>query len=1299
MSRTSVTRSGPGEDALPDRVPLAPGALVAGRFEIERPAGAGGMGMVYRARDRESGARVALKVLHAEAEAPDERFVREVRALASFAHAAIVRYVDHGIAESGARWLATEWLEGEDLAVRLTRGPLPLEDVLAAGIRAADALAAAHERGVVHRDVKPANLFVPPSGVAELKVLDFGLARLAGTSLRPTMTGTMMGTPAYMAPEQARGARELDGRADVFALGCVLYECVAGRPAFVGDNVMAVLAKVLLQDPDPLQAARPETPPALAGLIARMTAKEPASRPPMEDVGRVLEALRAAPGATPVPVAPGLTRGEQRLLSVVFAGGGGEGGDAIALDLVRAAAEAYGALAERLADGSIVVALAGSGAATDQVAQAARCALAVRAFLPGSALALATGLGVVGGTLPAGEAIDRAAALVQARAHEAPAGVLMDEATAGLLDARFEVTLENGVAVLLGERELAEGSRTLLGRPSPTVGRDRELQTLDALFDECVSEPAARAALVTAPAGTGKSRVGHEFLNGVRRREKPVIIWIGRGDPISAGSPFGMIAPAIRRAAGILDGEPLAMRQLKLRVRIARHLAGADALRATEFLGELIGVPFPDEKSLELRAARQDSRLMGDQMMRAWQDWLMAECSTQPVLIVLEDLHWGDTPTVSFTDAALRHLKDRPLMVLALARPEVHDVFPRLWAERSAQEIRLGELTRRASERLVREVLGDSVAAETVERVVSLAAGNAFYLEELIRTVADGRAEGLPETVLAMVEARLQSLEPEARRVLRAASLFGQSFWRGAVAVLLGGSEGAARLDDLLRDLEAGEFITRRPGARFAGEEEFQFRHELVRAAAYAMLTPDDRRLGHRLAAEWLECSGEQEAVTLAEHWERGGVPGRAVGHWLKATRQALEGDDFASVHARAERGGVCGAAGEMLGHLRLLQTEAFCWQGEFQRSLPTGREASELLERGSNAYFRAFQLIHWAASTVGDLDECRRSLDKLVEAAPTGEWTIFQIGQIALSLPWLDMTGFRERADELTSRILEVMPAQNAHEPLDRGHAFTGLAISGMYRGDPSVYIRYLEEGLALYRQAGSLRHECLNVSNMGYAYCQVGRFEEAERELRRGLEQAERRSLPSIAGHIRHNLGLALIYLGRLDEATATLNAAMEFHERSDDQRFLSSSRAYLARMHLARGHLAEAEVEARLALEGFAPYPPYRAYGLGILASALLEQNRPSEALEAAKSGMELLARVQQLEEGESLLRLTHALALRAMGRDAEARAALGAARDRLLERAAKISDPALRESFLNAIPERRRTLELAAEPLGS
>ena len=138
-----------------------------------------------------------------------------------------------------------------------------------------------------------------------------------------------------------------------------------------------------------------------------------------------------------------------------------------------------------------------------------------------------------------------------------------------------------------------------------------------------------------------------------------------------------------------------------------------------------------------------------DQMRRAWLDFLEASCAREPLLILLEDLHWGDLPTVQYLDDALRRLGDRPWMLLALARPEVHDLFPGLWAGREVQEIRLKPLSVKASARLARQVLGDGVNAEMLERLVVQANGNAFYLEELIRTAATGSTEALPETVLS----------------------------------------------------------------------------------------------------------------------------------------------------------------------------------------------------------------------------------------------------------------------------------------------------------------------------------------------------------------------------------------------------------------------------------------------------------------------------------------------------------------------------------------------------------------------
>src|SRR5580765_5761273 len=183
------------------------------------------MSIVYRARDKHTGALVALKVLQG-AEPLGSRFARESRMLAELSHPGIVRYVAHGTTAAGQKYLAMEWLDGEDLAERLVHGGLTARESITLCRRVAEALGFAHARGVVHRDVKPSNLFLPDGQIEQVKVLDFGIARLRHDTGEGTRTGVRVGTPSYMAPEQARGLAKIDGRTDVFALGCVLYECL-----------------------------------------------------------------------------------------------------------------------------------------------------------------------------------------------------------------------------------------------------------------------------------------------------------------------------------------------------------------------------------------------------------------------------------------------------------------------------------------------------------------------------------------------------------------------------------------------------------------------------------------------------------------------------------------------------------------------------------------------------------------------------------------------------------------------------------------------------------------------------------------------------------------------------------------------------------------------------------------------------------------------------------------------------------------------------------------------------------------
>src|SRR5262245_3419390 len=227
---------------------------IAGRFIVESLAGAGGMGTVYRARDTETDRMVALKLLQGGGHLHDaERFAREARLLSELAHPGIVAYLAHGVTEAGQPYLAMEWLDGEDLAMRLERGALPVTDALVLVRRAAEALAVAHARGVVHRDLKPSNLFLRGGEVARLALLDFGIARRTSVSQVLTGTGLVIGTPAYMAPEQARGERLLTPAADIFSLGCVLFECLTEQPPFAAGYAVAVLARIICDEPPRLR--------------------------------------------------------------------------------------------------------------------------------------------------------------------------------------------------------------------------------------------------------------------------------------------------------------------------------------------------------------------------------------------------------------------------------------------------------------------------------------------------------------------------------------------------------------------------------------------------------------------------------------------------------------------------------------------------------------------------------------------------------------------------------------------------------------------------------------------------------------------------------------------------------------------------------------------------------------------------------------------------------------------------------------------------------------------------------------
>lgn len=271
---------------------LTPGSRIGG-YEVTGTLGAGAMGVVYRARDTRLNRDVAIKILPEDVAGDADRilrFEREAQLLAQLNSPNIAAI--YGVAESdGLRGLVLELVEGPTLADRLRQGPLPVAEALAIAVRLVDGLDAAHERGIVHRDLKPANIKVTPDG--GVKILDLGLAKSAGTLAHPlhsssqtvdaTHSGTILGTPAYMSPEQARGV-PVDRRADIWAFGCVLYEMLSGRRAFGGETVSDVIAKIIGVEPD-WSALPAATPASIRLLLRRLLAKDQKTR--VRDIGDV----------------------------------------------------------------------------------------------------------------------------------------------------------------------------------------------------------------------------------------------------------------------------------------------------------------------------------------------------------------------------------------------------------------------------------------------------------------------------------------------------------------------------------------------------------------------------------------------------------------------------------------------------------------------------------------------------------------------------------------------------------------------------------------------------------------------------------------------------------------------------------------------------------------------------------------------------------------------------------------------------------------------------------------------------
>jgi len=428
------------------------------RFELGERIGIGATAEVLRAFDRERGVSVAVKRLHEHLVADPlsrERFEREARLCARITSAHVVGYLADGVDADDRPYLVLEWLEGEDLSRRMRGGRLGAREALRVAREAALGLLALHEAGIVHRDIKPGNLFLAQAGEGSLvKLLDLGVAfESAGAASE----GVALGTPFYMSPEQARGDGEVYAQSDLFSLGVLLFELLSGKKPFAGEDAFSVLAKIVLQAPPRLASVWPDAPPLLDSLLAKALARDPRARfsSAREMVDALLAAERSAlsgfPAGDAMVTPPPPEVSEDHLVGVIF------GRLPLSSNVGRTRA-----LFQQVASKhqGVVISLLGRGVAAvfdgecaDGLLRAADAALELAKQMTGVRLSLVTGGAMPRGAGLSASVIERGTrALERPRADVLEPPVRIDDQTAQLLEEQYAVEGAPGSLSLRGTR-------------------------------------------------------------------------------------------------------------------------------------------------------------------------------------------------------------------------------------------------------------------------------------------------------------------------------------------------------------------------------------------------------------------------------------------------------------------------------------------------------------------------------------------------------------------------------------------------------------------------------------------------------------------------------------------------------------------------------------------------------------------------------------------------------------------------------------------------------------------------------
>jgi eukaryotic-like serine/threonine-protein kinase len=1160
--------------------------LLAGRFSIEREVGRGGVGVVYRAHDEVSKQIVALKVIALPGVDGGEeaRFRREGRVLAGLHHSGIVRVVAFGQLDEGQPYVAMEWLEGEDISQRQQRAPLSLAQSVLVAADVCDALAAAHSAGIVHRDVKPSNVILVGSGRGqtgpfEVKLVDFGVAAVEDAKL--TRTGAIVGTPAYMAPEQARGDGKIDGRADLYALGATLFEMITGRPPHVGPTPIAILARLVTTPAPRLAEVFVDVPPRLDELMARLLTTAPNERPDSAaEVARELRELADELGSTS---SDRLTRGHPQDSSAASLTTGRTGGTRLITSIVATCVpkgpararllthlRSRGADATELGGDAIVAHLGVRKALGDEATRALDLGLRIAKL--NASVGVATGRTRIDRTRPTGEVVDRAAAL----ARDAARGqVLADTTTSELTRGRFELQLRGDGSAVVGMA--LRGRRENIGG-APFVGREAELAQIVAAFERCVDDRTPIVVTVTGAPGIGKTRLRREALSRIASHASAPRIVLARCESFAKSHALGVVGDVARGLTGVAKGAPLQEAFDATDVLIAVSEAQCSE-RARELLARLM--------ANEVLPELDDTRGARDALWLVLTDMTAGLSRHNPLVLVLEDAQWADAESLSWLDHLLARAAGRPLCVLAAARPTLWRETPARFEGRDHVRIELRPLSRKHARTIATSLLGERASGEKGEAladsIAHQSAGLPLFAEELARIAAAGRDASDAPTIEAAMQVHLDALDELGRDAAARLAVFGQVGWDVGLEAI-----GVPSASDALRELAAAEVLVEQAHARFAGTREFAFKHALMREVAYASLGEDDLKQSHARAGRWLAKVGEDDAI-VARHLELGGEGVAAATYLEKAARRALAAHALPEAVSLAEK--ALAFADDKPTQFARAQLLDEAWNrldaraGERDTAVRAMQDAvydepSGVRARGARVRYE--DACGGDAETSARLDEVRRAAQEANLADEEARCAAALAARYAYA-------GELDRAAEVGDGLLTLSQRHNiAGAAVD---AWQTLAVVRQARGEVGAALEARRSAARSASAAGLKAREAMLTINVGFALTTVGASGEARLAIESGVALAQAIGSPGVE---RHGKMILLCWAatfgadgsleGSLAEPRATAGAALAGSWVPHDRATLGV--LFYRGMELLRATTGEADARAllKIAAQGY-------------------------------------------------------------------------------------------------------------------